>query len=47
MPAASAGGVVDVIVVGAGLGGAAAAAELSATRSVVQIEREIIRGGEI
>jgi len=40
MPAASAVDVVDVIVVGAGIAGASAAAALSATHSVVLIERE-------
>ena len=39
MPAASA---VDVIVVGAGIAGASAAAELSTTRTVVLIERETL-----
>ena len=42
MPAASAVDVVDVVVVGAGIAGVSAAAALSATRSVVLIERETL-----
>ncbi len=42
MTAADSVDTVDVVVVGAGIAGASAAAELSATRSVVLIERELL-----